>query len=85
KVSRPPNAYILYRKDKHKELKESHGGIHNNEISVLTGAMWKNETPEVRAKYYAKSLAMKDEIIRRHPEYRYKPRRSSEIKRRNLP
>lgn len=44
--------------------------------------MWKNETQEIRAKYYAKSLALKDQIMRLNPEYRYQPRKSSQIKRR---
>ena len=29
---RPPNAFILYRKDKHPELKKMYPEIHNNEI-----------------------------------------------------
>lgn len=32
KISRPPNAYILYRKDKHREIEMAHPGIRNNEI-----------------------------------------------------
>lgn len=32
KVPRPPNAFILYRKDKHAQLKASFPEIHNNEI-----------------------------------------------------
>ncbi|KAJ4290083.1 hypothetical protein N0V88_006589 [Collariella sp. IMI 366227] len=46
KISRPPNAYILYRKDKHNEVKFQNPNIQNNEISVITGAMWKRETTE---------------------------------------
>jgi hypothetical protein len=44
--------------------------------------MWKAESPEVRAKYYAKSVAIKDQLIRAQPNYRYQPRRSADIKRR---
>jgi hypothetical protein len=32
KIPRPPNAYILYRKDRHHNVKSAHPGIHNNEI-----------------------------------------------------
>ncbi len=32
KVPRPPNAYILYRKDKHKLVKDENPHLHNNEI-----------------------------------------------------
>jgi len=44
--------------------------------------MWKAESAEVRAKYYAKSVALKDQLIRAQPNYRYQPRRSADIKRR---
>jgi len=32
KIPRPPNAYILYRKDKHNEVKAENPSLHNNEI-----------------------------------------------------
>jgi HMG (high mobility group) box. len=32
KIPRPPNAYILYRRDKHNQVKAEHPGLHNNEI-----------------------------------------------------
>lgn len=34
KIPRPPNAYILYRKERHTEVKEAHPGITNNEICM---------------------------------------------------
>lgn len=32
KIPRPPNAYILYRKERHSLVKETNPGITNNEI-----------------------------------------------------
>jgi hypothetical protein len=32
KIPRPPNAFILYRKDHHESVKVAHPGIHNNKI-----------------------------------------------------
>ena len=32
KIPRPPNAYILYRKERHNTVKEANPGITNNEI-----------------------------------------------------
>ncbi|KAL2142881.1 hypothetical protein VTI28DRAFT_649 [Corynascus sepedonium] len=82
KIPRPPNAYILYRKDKHNEVKARDPNLHNNEISVIIGAMWKGETAEVRAKYYQKAKEIKAHTMALHPTYRYAPRKSSEIRRR---
>ncbi len=35
KVPRPPNAYILYRKDHHKEMKQSNPKLSNNDICKI--------------------------------------------------
>lgn len=35
KIPRPPNAYILYRKERHQIVKESNPGITNNEICTF--------------------------------------------------
>jgi len=32
KIPRPPNAYILYRRDHHNAVKEANPGMHNNDI-----------------------------------------------------
>lgn len=32
KIPRPPNAYILYRKERHNVVRDAHPGITNNEI-----------------------------------------------------
>jgi len=32
KLPRPPNAYILYRRDRHRGIKDAHPGITNNQI-----------------------------------------------------
>ena len=32
KIPRPPNAYILYRKERHNSVKDANPGITNNEI-----------------------------------------------------
>ncbi|KAK3695534.1 hypothetical protein B0T22DRAFT_110219 [Podospora appendiculata] len=82
KIPRPPEAFILYRKDKHPEIKSNFPGIHNNEISVMIGSMWCQESVEVRAKYHDKSQMIKAALMATHPDYRYKPRKSSEIKKR---
>ncbi|KAK4139336.1 mat a-1 [Dichotomopilus funicola] len=82
KLPRPQNAYILYRKDMQNKVKADNPNLHNNEISILTGAMWKSETPEVRAKYHHKAAEIKAEFMLNNPDYRYTPRRPSEIRRR---
>jgi hypothetical protein len=50
--------------------------------AVILGKQWANETSEVRSKYKKMADDMKRKLHEKHPDYRYAPRRSSEIIRR---
>ncbi|KAK1782812.1 hypothetical protein QBC45DRAFT_194075 [Copromyces sp. CBS 386.78] len=85
KIPRPPNAYILYRKDHHREIREQNPGLHNNEISVIVGNMWRDEQPHIREKYFNMANEIKTRLLLDNPDYRYNPRRSQDIRRRVSP
>ncbi|KAL6858177.1 hypothetical protein ACO1O0_005633 [Amphichorda felina] len=82
KIPRPPNAYILYRKERHTIVKEANPGITNNEISQVLGSAWNTESREVRQKYKDMADEIKRALLEAHPDYQYKPRKPSEKKRR---
>ncbi|KAF7563890.1 hypothetical protein G7046_g228 [Stylonectria norvegica] len=82
KIPRPPNAYILYRKERHTMVKETNPNITNNEISQILGRAWNMESREVRQKYKELSERVKQALLQKHPDYQYKPRRPSEKKKR---
>ncbi|CAH0046399.1 unnamed protein product [Clonostachys solani] len=82
KIPRPPNAYILYRKERHNLVRDAHPGITNNEISQVLGAAWNAESREVRQKYKEMSDKIKKALYEQHPDYQYRPRKPSEKKRR---
>ncbi|PHH82639.1 hypothetical protein CDD82_5275 [Ophiocordyceps australis] len=81
-IRRPPNAYILYRKERHHLVKNSNPKITNNEISQILGKAWNLETPEIRLKYKIMSDDLKKALLEKHPDYQYRPRRPSERRRR---
>ncbi|UNI24397.1 hypothetical protein JDV02_010146 [Purpureocillium takamizusanense] len=83
KIPRPPNAYILYRKERHHLVKAANPGITNNEISQILGKAWNGETEEIRKKYKDMSLQVKQALLEKHPDYQYRPRRPSERRRRS--
>ncbi|KAH7200269.1 mating type 1-2-1 protein [Fusarium oxysporum] len=83
KIPRPPNAYILYRKERHQSIKAQRPDITNNEISQVLGRLWNSETREVRALYKQMADHKKAEHRRQYPDYQYRPRRPSERRRRN--
>ncbi|CAG8458425.1 1641_t:CDS:2 [Diversispora eburnea] len=82
KPPRPPNAFILYRRLKQPSIVASHQGITNNEVSKEIGKMWHEESMEERNKFQKMAEAAKEEHMRKYPEYRYRPRRPQERKRR---
>ncbi|CEJ91388.1 hypothetical protein VHEMI07104 [[Torrubiella] hemipterigena] len=82
RIPRPPNAYILYRKERHSLVKEAQPNITNNEISTILGQAWNRESREVREKYKAMAHEIKISMLKKYPDYQYKPRKPSEKKRR---
>ncbi|CAG8591704.1 15410_t:CDS:1 [Gigaspora rosea] len=85
KPPRPPNAFILYRRAKQPGIVAKNQGITNNEVSKEIGRMWHEEPQEIRSKFQKMADAAKQEHMKKYPEYRYRPRRPQERKRRIQP
>lgn len=69
---RPPNAWILYRSDKLRQLPPAKGRA-QADVSKTISAMWKNETDTVRLFYERMADARKAEHQRLYPDYRFQP------------
>ncbi|KIK98564.1 hypothetical protein PAXRUDRAFT_55546, partial [Paxillus rubicundulus Ve08.2h10] len=70
---RPPNAWILYRSDRLKELPPSKERRAQADVSKLISNMWKNEKEEVKLEYERMADAKKAEHQRLYPSYRFQP------------
>ncbi|TFK75332.1 hypothetical protein BDN72DRAFT_787252 [Pluteus cervinus] len=72
---RPPNAWILYRSDKLRELPPStpNQRMVQADVSRLISTMWKSEAEDVRAEYERRADQKKAEHALRYPNYRYQP------------
>ncbi|KAJ3218743.1 hypothetical protein HDU67_004263 [Dinochytrium kinnereticum] len=76
---RPSNSFILYRREKHAEIMSQYKGakaLNNNVISKIVATMWRQEEPEVKAKYAAKAEEEKKAHMLKYPDYKYRPRKS---------
>jgi len=82
KPPRPPNAFILYRRSKQPDIVAQHEGISNNEVSKQVGEMWHKEPIEEKMKFQRLADAAKMEHMKKYPEYKYRPRRPHEKRRR---
>ena len=83
-VRRPPNPWILYRCDKAKALKQEKPGmpiLRQADLSKVISAMWRAETPEVRAHYERLADIKKAEHLVAHPDYRFQPMKKGEKER----
>ncbi|KAI9290496.1 sequence-specific DNA-binding high mobility group box protein, partial [Neoconidiobolus thromboides FSU 785] len=76
KIPRPANAFILYRKDKHKEISSTNKMADNKKISQIIGRMWKHEGFEVKQRYLEMAEAEKSIHKTKYPNYKYKPRQN---------
>ena len=81
-MPRPPNAFILYRKDRHPAIKQANPDFHNNDISRLLGKSWKAEPEAVQADYRARAECIKHQHAINNPGYQYAPRKPGDKKRR---
>lgn len=98
KVPRPPNSFILYRQNHHKEITAANLGVPNTEICKLAiycaleatnnltariiAKMWREETEEVRAHWTDMAEQIRQQHVNEHPDYVYSPRKHDEIPRR---
>ena len=76
---RPPNSFILYRKDKHAEIISQNFTekiLNNNTISRLVADMWRKESDHVKALYASKAEEEKQKHFLKYPNYKYQPRKN---------
>ncbi|PSS35355.1 hypothetical protein PHLCEN_2v1692 [Hermanssonia centrifuga] len=86
-IPRPPNAFMLYRSDKNRELnvlKQSgavllFGSGSDNQVnrSQYIGKLWNNEGDDIREVYHRKAVVAAEEHRRRYPHYKYRPVRKT--------
>ncbi|KAI9715900.1 MAG: hypothetical protein M1812_005720 [Candelaria pacifica] len=65
KIPKPPNAFILYRQHHHPLVKVSNPSLHNNQISIILGDQWTNESDATKTHFFAKA----DEMKQRHSDF----------------
>ncbi|RIB13156.1 hypothetical protein C2G38_2198594 [Gigaspora rosea] len=71
-IPRPPNGFLLCRKNVHKQAKQR--GIHNMRvISKVTGMLWRSASPQEKELYERLALDVQNLHSQRYPGYKYKP------------
>ncbi|XP_024871138.1 transcription factor Sox-1a-like [Temnothorax curvispinosus] len=74
-VKRPMNAFMVWSRQKRKEISQEHPKMHNSEISKMLGVMWKELPVKDKDPYVEQAKSLRNQHMKDHPNYKYRPRR----------
>ena len=74
-IKRPMNAFMVWSKQRRKELAQENPRMHNSELSKRLGAEWKALSDQKKRPYIDEAKLIREKHMADHPGYRYRPRR----------
>ena len=84
-IRRPMNAFIVWSREKRRDVSSENPRMHNSEISKLLGHGWRKLTQAERQPYIAEAQRLARLHKEKYPNYKYKPRRKKQARGCELP
>jgi len=76
-VKRPMNAFMVWSQIERRKMAEVYPDMHNAEISRRLGKRWKLLTESERRPYIQRSEKLREEHMRKYPDYKYRPKKKN--------
>ncbi len=85
RVKRPMNAFMVWSRKMRKKIADENPKMHNSEISKRLGTQWKGLSDEEKRPYIDEAKRLREAHMKKHPNYKYKPKRKKQQPLRRFP
>lgn len=85
KVKRPMNAFMVWSRKMRKKIADENPKMHNSEISKRLGTQWKALSDDEKRPYIDEAKRLREAHMKKHPNYKYKPKRKKQQPPRRFP